>query len=57
MLQFKTATGEIIRSKGGCRIAGVTEQGQQVSFNGVKAPVHKALLSAGEVTNKETTRS
>ncbi|CAK0894978.1 unnamed protein product, partial [Prorocentrum cordatum] len=50
VLNFRTATGEIINSTEGYSIRGITEHQQLLKFKGVKAPVHKVLLSAGDVT-------
>ena len=51
-LRFKTATGEITESEGGYKVKGKSENGITVSFSGVKAPIHKPLISAGAVTDK-----
>ena len=51
-LRFRTASGEYISSSGGHRFAGSDEFGQLIEVKGVKAPVHKPLLSAGEIASK-----
>ena len=49
---YKTATGELIDSGPGYRVQGESEWGQNLSVKGRRAPVHKPLLSGGEVSEK-----
>lgn len=49
---FRTATGEIVQSKGGLNLSARDEWGRRMRFPGTLAPVHKPLLAAGQVTDK-----
>jgi len=49
--RFKTATGEVIDSAEGIRVKGKDQYQQKLEFKGVRAPVHKPLVAAGEVTD------
>ena len=49
---YKTATGELIDSGPGIKVHGENEWGQALTIRGRKAPVHKPLLSGGEVAEK-----
>ena len=49
---YKTATGELIDSGPSLRMSGRNEWGQALTIRGRKAPVHKPLLSGGEVAEK-----
>ena len=51
-VNFKTATGEIVPSKGGLVLHARDEWGRRTRCAGSRAPVHKPLLSAGQVTDK-----
>jgi len=51
-VNFKTATGEIVPSKGGLTVVARDEWGRQTRCVGSRAPVHKPLLAAGQVTDK-----
>jgi len=51
-INFKTATGEIVPSKGGLVLHARDEKGRQTRCTGSRAPVHKPLLAAGQVTDK-----
>ena len=51
-INFKTATGEIVPSKGGLVVLARDEWGRRTRFTGLRAPVHKPLLAAGQVTDK-----
>ena len=50
--RFRTATSEIVESAGGYRLVGRSEYDQDFAVNGVKGPIHKILVSAGESTDK-----
>ena len=45
-LTFKTASGELINSKGSCKVSGRDENGRMKGVTGALAPVHKPLVSA-----------
>ena len=49
---YKTASGELISDRGGVREWGTSEYGYGVTFQGRKADVHKALISASKVHSK-----
>jgi hypothetical protein len=51
-MTFRTATGEIVPSKGGMMYSGKDEYGEGVNVRGTLAPVHKPLMSAGQLTSK-----
>jgi hypothetical protein len=51
-MTFRTATGELVPSKGGMRYFGKDEYGEGVNVRGTLAPVHKPLMSAGQLTEK-----
>ena len=50
---YKTATAELVESAGGIKVKGQEfSSGQMIEVKGMRAPVHKPLLAAGDVTNK-----
>jgi hypothetical protein len=51
-MTFRTATGEIVPSKGGMKYCGKDEYGEGMNIRGILAPVHKPLMSAGQLTDK-----
>ena len=49
---FRTATGELIEPSRRAKFSGQDEYGQQVEIKGMKAPVHKPLVAAGDMVQK-----
>jgi hypothetical protein len=52
VVNFKTATGEVVPSSGGLVLIARDEWGRRTRCTGALAPVHKPLLAAGQVTDK-----
>ena len=51
-IRLKTASGEILEGGSSYRVEGTDEYGESIGVNGIKAPVHKPLASAGRITDK-----
>eukprot|EP00971_Amphidinium_carterae_P012419 244614-Amphidinium_carterae.1 len=49
---FRTASGEVIESRGRIEVSGLDKWNQAVQMSGSRAPVQKPLLSAGETTSR-----
>ena len=49
-----TSTGEVVSSKMTITFTSADEESQVMILDGTIAPVHKPLLTAGEITSKET---
>ena len=51
--KFATASGEIMESGDAYRVEGNDEYETDLALNGIQAPVHKPLVSAGAVADKD----
>ena len=49
---FRTATGELVDGGANCYMTGQDENWTSLKLNGASAPVHKVLVSAGDVVRK-----
>ena len=52
VINFRTATGEVVPSSGDLKVDAWDEWGRHVRFPGTLAPVHKPLIAADQVTDK-----